>query len=271
MIGEQALTTLKAARMSLGLYTYTRVPGPATLTTESANATYPHEDIQELGTLAETTGTASDTVSTANLTWDGETLTFTATITGTITATNYAYIAWDITNDMFLETQINSVSEMISRYCGRSFLADSYEEAYAGRGSTWLLLDQYPVNVIESVEYAGQELVAGTDYETANETFLQRGILLRDSGWPRCGLATGLVGDLVGTTTNIVVSYSAGYTSVPADIESVALMLIGQSYRAIREGTTGLVSMTQGRLSYTWKTESGVEQFSSVLNKYRRW
>ena len=279
----QAITTLKNVRLYLKLYTYTNVTSTETLTADTANVTFSfaYTDIapNTIGTVSEATGTASDSVSTALLTFDYDlgTITFSATRTGDITCTDYSYFAWDYSKDIFLERQINSVSSMVSKYCNRNFIADTYTEYYKGSGRQKLVLNQYPINSITSVKVESAALTAGTDYVTADSTYLDQGIIFKNNGWTWYGYLTGLVGELTAPVDNIEVIYSAGYTlepetsrNLPYDLEDAVISMTTDLYGEQQEGTVGLKRLSQGKLTYEWDDNPLIQQYSSTLNSYAK-
>lgn len=276
----QALTTLKAVRLYLKLYTYTNITSTETLTADTADITFSfaNTDIapNTIGTISEASGTASDTVSTALMTYDYDlgTITFSAAKTGNITAASYSYFAWDYSKDIFLERQINSASSMVSKYCNRKFIADTYSEFYKGSGRQRLVLNQYPINSITSVSVNSAALTAGTDYVTADSTYLNQGIIFKNNGWTWYGYLTGIVGELTAPIDNIEVVYSAGYTlspmTLPYDLENTVIFMVADAYGTQNENRIGLKELTQGKLNYIWKDDSLIQQYSSTLNIYAK-
>ena len=258
---DQSLTTMANARLYLKLYTLTNVTSSETLSATSTARTtfqFAHTDLAPnyFGTFSEVSGTASDTVSTAAMTIDytlGQ-ATFTAARTGNITAASYSYFAWDYSKDKFIERLINSVSGMVSKYCNRKFVADTYSEFYKGSGRQKLILNQYPINAITSVKVDSAALTAGTDYVTSDQTYLDQGIIFKNNGWTWYGYLTGLVGEPTAPVDNIGVVYSAGYTlepetsrTLPWDIEDAVITMVAVNYEMI--GSKQLTKEVIGPLS----------------------
>ena len=274
----QALTTMNDARLTLNLYTVVDVTATETLTANTASITFSfaHTSIlmNTTGIFSQGLGTSATTLNTANLTIDFDlgTVTFSAAMTGSITCAGYSYYSWDYTKDKILERMINSFSDQISKYCGRKFVADTYTEFYTGLGSTKLVLNQFPVNKITSVKVQSALYTAGTDYETANSTYLDRGFLVRERGWDWHGYETGLVPELTAPVADIEVVYSAGYTLVnlPYDISNACLDLISAAYNVQVAGAQGLSSMSQGGLSYAWKIGDNSTNKLSSLDSYKK-
>jgi hypothetical protein len=279
----QSLTTLANVRLYLGLYTLTAVTASETLTATSTAYTtfnFAHDDLAPnyFGTFYQGT-TADSTISTANWTIDyaAGSVTVSAAITAGVTISSYRYFVWDYTKDTFLERNINSVSGMVSKYCNRNFIADTYSEFYKGSGRQKLVLNQYPINTITSVKVDSAALTAGTDYITADQTYLDQGIIFKNNGWEWYGYLTGLVGELTAPIDNIEVVYSAGYTlepevsrTFPYDIEDAVINIVADLYDEQQNGTVGLKRLTQGKLTYEWDLNPLIQQYSSVLDNYRK-
>ena len=284
----QALVTMESVRSYLSLYTLTAVTSTETLTADTAATTFSfaHTDLAPnlFGTFyqlatATAVATAANTLLTANMTiaYDLGTTTFTATITGVVTISSYSYFAWDYSKDKQIERLINSMSSWVSKYTNRKFIKDTYSEFYKGSGRQRLVLNQYPVNTITSVKVDSASYTAGTDYVTSDSTYLEQGIVFRNTGWTWYGYLTGLVGELTAPVDNIGVVYSAGYTlepesakTLPWDIENAILSMIADAYGEQQDGTVGLKQLTQGKLTYVWDNDQLVKQYSGILDSYKK-
>jgi hypothetical protein len=276
---DQALTTVKDARFSLGLYTLTATTASESLgaVTGDITFTFDHTDLAEhyLGTFYEGTTAAGTAISTALITvdYDAGTITFTASVTAGVTISSYSYYAWDYSQDKSIERMINSASSAISHYTGRKFIADTYNEFHKGSGRQKLVLNQYPVNAITSVKVDSAALTAGTDYVTSDSTYLDQGIVFKNDGWTWYGYLTGLVGEPTAPLDNIEVVYSAGYTlaNLPGDLVDVCLSMVASSYNEALNGSTGLKQLTQGKLTYVFRDAEMTAQYSGTLDAYKRW
>ena len=257
---DQSLTTLNSTRLYLGLYTLTATTASETLTATSTAYTtfnFAHTDLAPnyFGTFYQGT-TADSTLSTALITLDysAGSITVTASITAGVTISSYRYFVWDYTKDKLLERNINSVSGMVSKYCNRNFIADTYSEFYKGSGRQKLVLNQYPINNITSVKVDSALLTAGTDYVTSDQTYLDQGIIFKNNGWAWYGYLTGLVGELTAPVDNIEVVYSAGFTlepetsrNFPYDLEDAVISMTAVNYELT--GSKQLISEAIGPLS----------------------
>jgi len=282
MLTAQSLTSITAVRLYLKLYTLTDVTAVETLTADTAQITFSfaNTDIapNSLGTVKQTTTANVTAILTAyTMDYANGLLTFSAAMTGSITVSDYDYFAWDISKDVFLERQINSASGMVSKYCNRKFMADTYTEYYKGTGRQRLVLNQYPINKITSVKVDSAALTAGTDYVTADQTYRDQGIVFKDNGWTWYGYLTGLVGEPTAPIDNVEVVYSAGYTlspeatrNLPWDLEQAVIDMVADIYGEQQQGTIGLSRLTEGKLTYEWDKNSLVQQYSNILDSYKK-
>jgi uncharacterized phiE125 gp8 family phage protein len=128
-----------------------------------------------------------------------------------------AYLKLQVSlDDETIEDLINASSSAIENYCKRRFQEQSYlEEEFDGTGKSHLLLDQYPVRSIEAVAIDGNLLTPG-QYKVKK----RNGILLHNGGiWPR--------GEI-----NVTVSYTAGYTEIPSDLELACKHLVMSYFKS---------------------------------------
>ena len=277
---DQALTTMANVRLYLGLYTLTAVTASESLTATSTaytTFTFAHTDLAPnyFGTFYEG-ATADSTLSTALLTVDytAGSLTVSAAVTAGITLSSYRYFAWDYSKDKFLERYINTMSGMVSKYCNRKFIADTYTEYYKGSGRQKLVLNQYPINTITSVKVDSAALTAGTDYVTSDQTYHDQGIIFKEDGWTWYGYLTGLVGELTAPVDNIEVVYSAGYTlepeasrTLPWDLEDAVISMVSFSNEMV--GSKHLKKEVIGPLSSDFIQELPWD-VKATLDKYAK-
>lgn len=172
---------------------------------------------------------------------------------------------------------ISQAGIMIARYCGYPAAtaggAPTMESAtythYSGtsqvvrRSGRDLVLEPYPVTAITSIyddpdeEYTAAELVASSDY-------VQRGLhgekirLKSDSlhgGWSASDYA-------------IRVIYTAGFSSVPDDLERAATELVLHMFNLRTRRGTSATSSPDG-LNITYRTEQIPDHIKEMLAQYR--
>lgn len=125
-----------------------------------------------------------------------------------------AYLDEDTTaHDTELTRLINVATYVIEGYCNRKLAARDYtDEEYDGNGLAEFQLPHYPVNSITSITLDDTALTEGTDQDYV--LYSDEGILYKVDGvWTK-------------GHKNIVVTYNAGYDSVPYDLEQACILLV---------------------------------------------
>jgi len=115
----------------------------------------------------------------------------------------------------YFEELIDRAQSLIEGYCGREFEEAAHSELYDGNGREVLTLRNYPVSSVSAVYLVcDDEESEITDYEVDEAD----GVLTRDEGWPQ-------------GYRNIKVEYTAGYSTVPAELKAICLEVAGMLYR----------------------------------------
>lgn len=156
-------------------------------------------------------------------------------------AKDYLSIAsGDTTKDSWVEMLINSASDLIERHCSRSFKSASYTHYFDGHGTNEIVLSQYPVSNVTSVKVDSLR-VFGSDTALASTSFqaMEGGILrLHDTRFPE--------GSQV-----VKVEYTAGYTTVPGDLQIACLFLVEWVFRTQNDRRLGRTSVSKGQEAVT--------------------
>jgi hypothetical protein len=134
--------------------------------------------------------------------------------------------------DTLISSLITAVSAFIPNYLGRQILAASYVETYRGNGQHDLLLRNFPITAVTSIAFAGQAIATPAD-----PVALTSGFLFDDR-------VLTLVGSRFPIGLPVVVCYTAGYATAPADIAQAAIELVGEAFR--RRDRIGVSSKTLG-------------------------
>lgn len=145
----------------------------------------------------------------------------------------------------YIERKINQATEMIEGYTQRRFLSTTYtNEEYDGTGELALVLRQRPVTALTSLQARSTVLNDSSDWDSipSDQYFL-------DSS---AGVIRGVT-SFWGTTNRWRVTYTAGYTTIPADLREAAAQLAaylvqgnvtGQSVKRRREGAREIEYVT---------------------------
>ena len=142
--------------------------------------------------------------------------------------------------DTILPAIISAVSEQVKREVGCDILTASFTAAkVSGRGTPMLDLPNWPITAVASVvDEEGTAYLVGYDEDYVIEDLCLRRV---NGVWPR-------------GSGNFTVTYTAGFTAVPADIILVCYELIarkwktmkaqewGEGSRTFPDGSTGIVN-----------------------------
>ncbi len=132
---------------------------------------------------------------------------------------------------------IEIASSIVETYVGRELESATYtNEVFDGLGHPALWLRRFPVTAVTSVTEDGTALAVDDDY-----IFNASGRILRVSGGQRY--------PWVDKPAAIVITYDAGYTTIPANIRWVATRLAarilqaGRAYSGLDDAAIGLKSI----------------------------
>jgi uncharacterized phiE125 gp8 family phage protein len=126
-------------------------------------------------------------------------------------------------DDTFLTNLITRISDDMERQCHRAFHAATYTQYYKGDGTSKLLLKQYPVNSVASI-YDDVDRVWGAD------TAIDAGDI---SISQECEGLIILKDDIFSESDdieNIKITYNAGYSTIPTDLEFACIKLCAADY-----------------------------------------
>lgn len=175
-------------------------------------------------------------------------------------------------DDAFLGQLISEASAAIETYCGRVFALQEYSEEFRlpTRDAT-LVLRQWPVTAVDSIDENGTDLTDETDFETDGES----------------GRITRLAGSVPGkwpARVKVTVQYTAGYLlpgdspgdDLPADIERACTELVKMRYfgrerdpNVTREVVPQVYDVTFGGAPGSAGSESMPAHVSAMLDSYR--
>lgn len=183
----------------------------------------------------------------------------------------------DTSIDADLEDRINEISYYIHGdgidnrgILNRHLTARDYtNELYQGENEQDLLLDNYPINSVTSVEY--RYFYPGTFYTLDSDDYFihrKKYSVVREYGWTRFGFSTGYLTRADLPFYNIRISYNAGYTTIPMDIQGIVKDGIADLVSIDQTGGQGLKQYKINDVSITWKDKFYEENFKAI-KKYR--
>ena len=218
-------------------------------------------------------------------------LTTLSTIKSILNVTTTAQDAW-------LSALRTAAEAVIARRCNRVFESATYTEYYTGNSTKYLVLRQKPVTSITSV-YMDNDgnygftsgsfdsttlLTSGVDYSLdldTNGTTSSSGILVRmKTVWPmldRSYTPRQLVLNIGPSMGNIKVTYVAGYTTIPDDLQYAVALIVSIMRRTTPYG----VPVTAERIgAYSYELanpylsrhtpiQPEIASIEQILSKYR--
>ena len=181
---------------------------------------------------------------------DGITVTFGAVTGHTLAAKWTIIVSGDGTQDEKITLFLAGVTKMIQNHCNRIFfLTEDIEEYIDGDGdSDDIFLKQYPVTKVTTVKSYEVEVPARVNtYDPGYVLYANEGYLHYPGGWSAMlwGWSEG--------HNNIYVKYSAGYATIPADVQMAAINLLTHIWNApvnadiFKEETPGGYKITYQR------------------------
>ena len=137
----------------------------------------------------------------------------------------------------------------------RDILSATYVETLDGNAGDRVVLKQYPITAVSSVVVDGYQLPVSTAYNIPGYQFDDIGVYLIGYLFTRA-------------RRNVQISYVAGYTSVPTDLEQAVLDICAQRYR--ERDRIGLVSKGLAGETTTFSQKDVSAGSLTVLQYYQR-
>lgn len=119
-----------------------------------------------------------------------------------------------------LQTLVTNASAFVSNYANLNFPAASYTDTRSGHGGAKLPFLQYPVTGITSLTINAQAIPAAdpTKAYGFGYFFDDQFLYLRDGVFPR-------------GVQNVVVTYSAGMDTIPAEVAQATVEIVASKYK----------------------------------------
>lgn len=165
----------------------------------------------------------------------------------------------ELASDDVLIRLITSASAFIVNYLNRPILTASYTEKYNGNGKQFLRLKAWPISAISSLK-------SSTDIIPVSPDGLTDGYIFDDA-------TVYLLGPYVfwGGIQNVSIAYSAGYASVPLDVEQACIELVSLKFKErTRIGKTSEMLAGQQTTSYapvdlSKSTKAMIQNYRNVI------
>ncbi len=170
-----------------------------------------------------------------------------------------------------LTTLVANASAFIERYCGRIFELGTYTETRNGNGSEVMFLRQGPIVSVQSVMVDGVAIPAAPDAISYGYVFDERQVYLR--GYARVspsapGTMIGSVGSFRRGIQNVVIAYTAGYATIPLDLNQACVELVADKY-AKRKRIDEKSQTTGQQMTASYDMSDISARVKTVINAYR--
>ncbi len=181
------------------------------------------------------------------------------------------------TDDVLLQRLITSASGRIAQYIQRNIGTGSVTETRNGSGTTQMFLGRWPVTAIASVTVNGAAITAASNGSAGYSIQLWDGVtipikepvlqLTGGFGVWQGTYGRGAYGGFPVGQNNVVIVYTAGFTTVPFDIAQACIELVAQVYnQRLRIGQNTVNQATQS-INFEIKMWPSVKE---ALDPYRR-
>jgi len=166
--------------------------------------------------------------------------------------------------DTILAAICNRANKYAVNYMGRNPVSTTYTEYYDGNGSGILLLNNYPIiNLTSLNDDSNRDFGSATAIDVAADV-----LLYEDSGMVR--LWNKKVAFYKGLA-NVKVVYVAGYAVIPYDMEEAVLLIAMQTYKRIyQDQRIGLTSESLGEHTMSYSDDEMPKRSKMILNAYRK-
>lgn len=157
-------------------------------------------------------------------------------------------------DDKLLQRLLSAASVAIENWLSRDVKSQAYTEFFDGTGGRVLVMPQNPVTAVASVTINGNAIPAG-NVTTAGYYFTDTAIILTGYSFTR-------------GNANVVVVYTAGYATIPYDLEQACIGLV-QYWMGDRQ-RNGEVSRSMGGQTISYSQKDMPEWVKTTLMQYRR-
>lgn len=121
-------------------------------------------------------------------------------------------------SDTLLSSLISAASGWVSNWINRDILSASYTVYLDGSGSNRQMLGDYPITAVSSLNINGVSIPSAVGFNDNGFRFDDKSIMLKGYRFER-------------GVSNIQISYTAGYATVPQDLKQVTIELVGYKFK----------------------------------------
>lgn len=162
------------------------------------------------------------------------------------------------TDDTMISALVTTCSTWLKNQLGgRDIYSTTYTEYFSGAGECRLWPRQYPITAVSALTIDGDSVAVRATWDAD-------GYVIKDQ------TSIELVGYTAGYgVNNVTLAYTAGYSTIPEDIDQATVELVAWRYRERKR--IGQVSANVGGESVTFSTFAAPQSVNMVIDVYRRW
>lgn len=158
-------------------------------------------------------------------------------------------------SDAILNLLITQCSAQIETYLSRTIGSAQYTEYFDGTSAGTLMTSQYPITAIAVLEINDQPQNAAVNVMGAGYRFFEREVILNAGAQFTRG------------RKNIKLTYTAGYTVIPPDLNLLVNRMIGNMWKS--KDWLGFSSKSLAGETVSFKDEIDKPSNKAVLNEYK--
>jgi hypothetical protein len=163
--------------------------------------------------------------------------------------------AFPVTDDGLLTRLITAASQYIQSWLSRTIALAGYAEVRDGTGGESLQFACFPVVEVQSLTIGGQTIPRAASTQSAGYVFSPTQLFVRGYSFNR-------------GVQNVAFFYTAGYSSIPADIAQACIELVALRYR--ERTRIGEVSKSLGGAeTVTYAQKDMSDAIKTLLQQYR--
>lgn len=157
-------------------------------------------------------------------------------------------------DDAVLDRLVTSISAYVEAYLNRKIASATYTDVLDGTGTNGLMLPRYPVTAVSSVSIGGVLVSAAADDASMGYVWSDIGLDYRG-------------GVFTSGRRNVRVTYTAGYSVTPPEIEQAVLELAALRYR--ERDRIGHSSKSIGGETVAYVTKALPDSVRLILDNWR--
>ena len=170
-----------------------------------------------------------------------------------------AYLGVDadaVYDDTVIGSLVTACSKYVQTWMNRQILSNVYNDLRNGNGKYFMLLQEFPVTEVLSVNISGRDIPKSNSLTEPGFFVNDRMVYLRHGITFERGIG------------NVSISYRAGYEKCPADLAQAVVEMVALRYR--ERDRVGHASKTLGGETVAFTITDFPVQVRTILNNYKQ-